>query len=232
VLTDAAGADDMALAMQSVPALGRVEGQVAACFRSGAGLPAAALQEWNDLRREGLTRRNRASLIDGVLPAVPGLVERLRAGIDVLHLEGAGDGLMQRTFPASRFCTGNPDGAGGAGFDLVTAFDFLHEQPRPEAVLAVVHDVLRPGGTFLCMEMAGSSELADNVEHPLGPAIYTMSMLHCLPISRGAGGVGLGAMWGEARARRMMAAAGLGDVSVRRIENDVSHVYYVATKPA
>lgn len=231
VLTDAAGADDMALALQSVPALGRVEAQVADCFRSGAGLPAGELQEWNDLHRESLTRRNRACLIDGVLSAVPGLIGRLRAGIDVLQLEGAEDRLMQRTFPASRFSTSsNPGAEGGARFDLVTAFDFLHEQPRPEEVLAAVHDVLRPGGTFLCMEMAGSSELADNVEHPLGPAIYTMSMLHCLPISRGAGGVGLGAMWGEARARRMLAAAGLGDVSVRRIDDDVSHVYYVASK--
>ena len=80
------------------------------------------------------------------------------------------------------------------------------------------------------MEMAGSSELADNVEHPLGPAVFMLSTLHCLPLSRAAGGVGLGAMWGEAQARRMIAAAGLRDVAARSIDSDIIHVYYVATK--
>jgi hypothetical protein len=234
VLTDAAGADDMALAMQSVPALGRVEAQVAGCFRSGAGLPAAELEEWTGLRREELSRRHRASLIGEVLGLVPGLVEGLRGGIDVLEL-GAGcdqEGLLQRAFPASRFRIGEPEAAGtDPCFDLVIAFDYLHEHPRPHEVLATVHALLRPGGTLLCMEMAGSSELADNVEHPLGPAVYTVSTLHCLPRSRAAGGVGLGAMWGEAQARRMIAAAGLRDVAARRIDSDVTHVYYVATKP-
>ena len=81
------------------------------------------------------------------------------------------------------------------------------------------------------MEMAGASDLADNVEHPLGPLVYTVSTLHWLPVSRAAGGLGPGAMWGEEAARRMMASAGLRDVVAHRIDGDPAHVYYVATKP-
>ena len=83
------GTDDMALAMQSVPALGRAESELVRCFRTGAGLPAGLLDDWGSLREEALARRQRASLVDDILPRVPGLVPRLRAGIDVLDV-GAG----------------------------------------------------------------------------------------------------------------------------------------------
>ena len=86
VLTDAAGTDDLALAMQSVPALGRAETELVRCFRTGAGLPADLLDEWNVLREEELARRQRASLVDEILPLVPGLVPRLQAGIDALDV--------------------------------------------------------------------------------------------------------------------------------------------------
>src|SRR5688572_14459631 len=148
VLTDVAGADDMALAMQSVPALGRVEERVAACFRSGAGLPPEVYQEWRGLRDEEIARRHRAILLDEVLPLVPGLVERLRAGIDVLHLAccgGDAPALMKTAFPASRIVGHDPAAlVHTAAFDLVTAFDCVHEQPQPARLLSAVFAALRP----------------------------------------------------------------------------------------
>jgi SAM-dependent methyltransferase len=235
-LTGRAGTDDVSLAMQSVSALAQVEAQVAACFRSGDGLPVERFEEWERLHSEWVTRTHNAFLIDRVLPLVPGLVGQLGAGIDVLDVGGpAGQAntLLARAFPRSRFAGDAPllpeqEGA----FHLVTAFDCVHEHPDPPGLLRAVHQALRPGGTFLCMETAGSSDLADNVDHPRGPFIYTTSTLHCLPVSRAAGGLGPGAMWGEEEARRMITSTGLREVVARRIEGDAVHVYYLATKPA
>ena len=47
-----------------------------------------------------------AALIDTILPVVPGIVDRLQQGIDVIDI-GCGSGhavnLMAETYPASRF---------------------------------------------------------------------------------------------------------------------------------
>lgn len=223
VLTDAAGTDDLALAMQSVPALGRAESELVRCFHTGAGLPAGLLDDWGSLREEELARRQRASLVDDILPRVPGLVPRLKAGIDVLDIgepTHPGQGLLQRAFPASRHATSDLAGLGGvSAFDMVTAFDGLHEQARPTEWLAAVSAVLRPGGVLICLEVAAASDLADNVEHPLGPLLYTVATFRPL------------GMWGEEQVRRMLAAAGLRDVAAHRAGGDLAHVYYVATRP-
>ena len=43
-------------------------------------------------------------------------------------------------------------------------------------------------------------------------------------------GVPLGAMWGEQKAREMLAEAGFSRVEVKRIEDDLFNNYYIATK--
>src|SRR6185436_11517623 len=102
--------------------------------------------------------------------------------------------LLVDLFPDSRILVGDPLLL-QSDVDLVIAFDCVHEHPEPARLLDAVNRVLRPGGRFLCRELAGSSDLADNVDHPRGPLIYTVSTLHCLPVSRAAGGFGPGAMW-------------------------------------
>jgi hypothetical protein len=222
-LTDAAGADDLALALQSVTALARAEDELARCFRTGAGLSDDALDDWAGLQRERATRRQRASLVDEILPLAPGLVPRLTGGIDVLDVGGAGavQVLLRRAFPDSRIASA-PAGAlaGGAEFDLVTALDGQDGQPSPVQLLPALAGRLRPRGVVLFSDAAGASDLADNVDHPLGPFLYAVSMLRP------------GTRLGEEQARRRAAAAGLQDIRAHRIEGDLDHVYYVATKPA
>ena len=43
-------------------------------------------------------------------------------------------------------------------------------------------------------------------------------------------GEGLGAVWGEQTARRMLAEAGFRSVEMHRIEEDILNAYYVATR--
>jgi SAM-dependent methyltransferase len=116
------------------------------------------------------------------------------------------------------------------GFDLVTAFDAIHDQARPAQVLERLHASLRTGGVFLMQDIAGHTHLGDNLTHPLGPFMYTISCMHCMSVSLAAGGPGLGAMWGRERAIEMLDAAGFHDVRVETLAHDPLNYYYVAVK--
>ena len=71
-------------------------------------------------------------------------------------------------------------------------------------MLQGIADALRPDGVFLCVDVAASSHLEDNIDHPLGPVIYTISTFHCMTVSLALDGAGLGAAWGEQTAHAML----------------------------
>ncbi len=115
-----------------------------------------------------------------------------------------------------------------ASYDLVTAFDVIHDQKDPAAVLREIHTALRPEGTFLMVDIAASTYLEKNLDHPLGSFLYTISTMHCMTVSLAQGGAGLGTMWGEERALQMLGEAGFTDVDVSRLPHDILNNYYVA----
>jgi 2-polyprenyl-3-methyl-5-hydroxy-6-metoxy-1,4-benzoquinol methylase len=92
--------------------------------------------------------------------------------------------------------------------DFVSTFDCIHDMPDPLGVLKRIRRALAPGGTYLMVEPKLSEKLADNVAHPFARLFYGMSCLHCVPQSLAQGGPGLGACWGEGRARVMAHEAG------------------------
>ncbi|MBX3362178.1 MAG: class I SAM-dependent methyltransferase [Phycisphaeraceae bacterium] len=112
-------------------------------------------------------------------------------------------------------------------FDLVTAFDAIHDQSRPAEVLANIRRILRPGGTFLMQDISARSAVADNMDLPLGPFTYTISCMHCMSVSLAGGGPGLGAAWGRELAISMLADAGFEDVRVHQLAHDIINLYYV-----
>jgi len=115
-----------------------------------------------------------------------------------------------------------------ARYDLITTFDAIHDQARPALVLAAIRKALRPGGVYLCVDVAASSDLAKNRALPLGPMLYTLSTMHCMTVSLALGGAGLGTVWGRELALEMLAAAGFTQVDVRTVEGDIFNAYYIA----
>lgn len=118
----------------------------------------------------------------------------------------------------------------GARYDLITTFDAVHDQAKPAAVLKGIAGALRPDGVYLMQDIAGSGHVHNNVDHPLGPFLYTVSCMHCMTVSLGQDGEGLGAMWGEEKATEMLREAGFGEVEVRRLPHGIQNAYYVARK--
>ncbi len=116
------------------------------------------------------------------------------------------------------------------GYDLVTAFDIVHDQKDPVTVLRNIYSVIKAGGTFLMQDIAGSSYLEKNLDHPIGPFGYTISTMHCMTVSLAQGGAGLGTMWGEELAEQMLKDAGFSGLAKYKLDHDFINVYYVMKK--
>jgi SAM-dependent methyltransferase len=115
-------------------------------------------------------------------------------------------------------------------YDVITAFDAIHDQAHPAEVLANIYRALRPGGIFLMVDIKASSRVEDNIGVPFASYLYTVSTMHCMSVSLALDGDGLGTVWGRQLATSMLADAGFGDVAVRELENDPINLYYVARK--
>ena len=115
-------------------------------------------------------------------------------------------------------------------FDYVTAFDAIHDQTRPLKVLKGVNTILKPGGLFSMVDIAAATNLADNLNHPMGPFLYTVSLMHCMPVGLVDGGPGLGMMWGREKAVDMLQKAGFDQIQVLEIPHDPFNFHYLCTK--
>src|SRR4029453_10996710 len=98
----------------------------------------------------------------------------------------------------------------GAGYDLVTVFDTLHDLGDPVGAAAHIRQTLAPDGTLLLVEPYAADRLEDNLT-PVGRAFYAASTLLCVPHSLSEEvGLALGAQAGERRLREVATAAGFG----------------------
>ena len=115
-------------------------------------------------------------------------------------------------------------------YDLITAFDSIHDQAKPTKVLKAISKGLRPDGVFLMVDVAASSNLHENLEHPLGPVLYSISTMHCMTVSLAYRGEGLGTVWGEQLAKQKLNEAGFNSIEIRKVPGDVLNSYYIARK--
>lgn len=178
----------------------------------------------------------------GAVEGLPEALRRGIRVLDVGCGTGHAMNLLARDFPASRFCGYDiaQDAIEGARaeakkmglsnatfevvdvanlpsepkFDLITAFDAIHDQKSPGAVLRGIHRAMAPSGTFLMIEFKFSSRVEENIKNPFAPMYYGISLMHCMPVSLALGGDGLGTVWGEQTARQYLAEAGFRTVKV------------------
>jgi 2-polyprenyl-3-methyl-5-hydroxy-6-metoxy-1,4-benzoquinol methylase len=128
--------------------------------------------------------------------------------IDLARVEGKNMGVTNSTFDLIDVSELPME----PKFDLITAFDSIHDQANPEAVLHAIQKALEADGIFIMVEYRLSSRVEENIGNPLAALFYGISVMHCVPVSIAAGGPGLGLAWGEQAARQMLIDAGFSRV--------------------
>lgn len=117
-----------------------------------------------------------------------------------------------------------------ARFDYITAFDAIHDQTRPLEALQGVHEILKEDGAFSMIDIAAETDIDGNRDHPMGAFLYTVSLMHCMPVGLVDGGAGLGMMWGRQLAEKMLRQAGFGRVAVTSIPDDPFNLHFFCRK--
>lgn len=158
------------------------------------------------------------------------------AGIDLseeaiafARAEASASGLMNVSFVAADLSDFD-EKSEPESFDLITTFDAVHDQARPLNLLKGIHRALAADGVYLMQDIHGSSFVHRNLDHPIGTFLYTISCLHCMTVSLAQGGEGLGAMWGEEKAREYLERAGFRSIETKRLAHDVQNNWYVVRK--
>jgi 2-polyprenyl-3-methyl-5-hydroxy-6-metoxy-1,4-benzoquinol methylase len=115
-------------------------------------------------------------------------------------------------------------------YDLITTFDAVHDQAKPDVVLRNIYNALRPDGVYFMQDIHASTDVGGNLDHPAGPLLYAISCMHCMTVSLAYGGMGLGAMWGREKALQLLADAGFTRVDIKRLAHDFQNDYYILHK--
>jgi SAM-dependent methyltransferase len=110
-------------------------------------------------------------------------------------------------------------------YDLVTAFETVHDMARPVEALQMMRGLLAKGGSVLIAD----ERVAETFNAP-GDEIdrfnYGWSILHCLPASRTeSASAATGTVMRPQTLRRYATAAGFRDVDVLPIQNDFWRFY-------
>jgi len=258
-LTRGAPLGNLSVYAQFVPMAGTAQETILERFRSGDGTSYADYPCFHTIMSEDSAQAVVDQMFDTVLPLAAGLADRLETGIDVLDAGcGSGQALtaLATRYPNSRF-TGYDlcgetietarNGASGLAnirfeqrdltgfrdaerYDFITTFDAVHDQKDPLDLLKGIHGALRDGGVYLMQDIGGSAHLENNIDFPFAAFLYAMSCLHCMPISLGQGGVGLGTMWGWETAEAMLREAGFSTIDRHVLPHDPMNVWFVSRK--
>ncbi|MGY1591969.1 class I SAM-dependent methyltransferase [Geodermatophilus sp. SYSU D00708] len=126
-----------------------------------------------------------------------------------------------------RFTTVDAGSGGGEPgvYDLVTAFECVHDLPDPVAVLAAMRRMARPDGVVLVVDEKVAEQFTapgDDVER----LMYGYSLTCCLPDGRSAQpSVGTGTVMRPATLERYAREAGFSGVEVLPVDNDFFRFY-------
>jgi 2-polyprenyl-3-methyl-5-hydroxy-6-metoxy-1,4-benzoquinol methylase len=225
-------------------------------FRDGGGIP---YSEIGPEVPEGIARFFGPGyvnfLVQEWLPTVPGLPERLKAGIDVLDV-GCGYGLstitMAAAFPASRFVGIDYDAGSIFRARRVAAERGLlnidwraepaHVLPRDRRFGLVcafdcIHDMVDPKTTLRAIRGSLADDgvfvwsepnASDNPldnRNPVGKAFQCVSPLHCMTVSLAHRGEGLGTVIGERGVRVLAREIGFSHVEKLPIQNPFNQFF-------
>ncbi len=118
-------------------------------------------------------------------------------------------------------------------YDLITAFDVLHDIANLQAVLQSIRQGIRQrphypsDGTFLLLEINSAESLGANAG-PVGTILYGTSVMYCLPTAIANGAEGLGTLgMPESKVRSLCGAAGFTIIRRLPFDNPFNVLYEI-----
>ena len=123
------------------------------------------------------------------------------------------------------------DPAFSEAFDYISAHDAIHDQAKPAEVLLCIFKMLKKDGIFSMVDVDAHSHPGDNLDVPKAVFKYTVSLLHCMPVSLYFdGGAGLGTCWGRELAVKMLKEAGFSHIDIRPYHGESFNIHYLVKK--
>lgn len=117
-----------------------------------------------------------------------------------------------------------------ASFDLITAFDCLHDMTHPQEALCAMRRSLKEDGACLVVDINAKPTFEENLErNPMAAMMYGFSVLTCMSSALSQpDGAGLGTLgFSEPVARQMTADAGFTRFTRHDLDNPVNAYYEV-----
>jgi len=115
-------------------------------------------------------------------------------------------------------------------FDFITTFDAIHDQGQPLNVLKGIYRALKQDGIYLMQDISGTSHLEEDIKHPIGTFLYSISCMHCMTVSLAQNGEGLGTMWGEDLTKEYLGKAGFTNIQTNKLAHDIANNWYMVRK--
>jgi 2-polyprenyl-3-methyl-5-hydroxy-6-metoxy-1,4-benzoquinol methylase len=149
-----------------------------------------------------------------------------QASIEHARRHAAERGVSDRVEFHQADASGSPIGRLAAGgYDLVTAFEMLHDTSDPVGVLRLMRGSCAPGGTVLVVDELAAEEFEAPADE-LQRAFYAFSVLHCLPVGMAEQpSAGTGTVMRPSTVRAYAEEAGFANVEVLPIEHEMFRFY-------
>jgi 2-polyprenyl-3-methyl-5-hydroxy-6-metoxy-1,4-benzoquinol methylase len=112
-------------------------------------------------------------------------------------------------------------------YDLIMAFNCIHDMSNPRGALRGMRRGLKPGGIALWAEARVSDRLEENLNR-MGRLLYGTSVMHCMTVSLADGGEGLGNVIGPAAARTMANEAGFSSFQLLKVDNPYFSIFVLS----
>lgn len=109
-------------------------------------------------------------------------------------------------------------------FDLVMAFNCIHDMANPRGALRAIREAIKPDGVMLWSEAKASDRLEENL-NTWGRSMYGASTMHCMTVSLANQGEGLGSVIGAGLARELAREAGFATCEPLGVDNQVHQVF-------
>lgn len=112
------------------------------------------------------------------------------------------------------------------GYDLVLAFEMVHDLARPVEALATMRRLGKTDATYVVMDERVAEQFEAPTENPVERLFYVASVLHCLPAGMAEQpSAGTGTVMRPSTLLGYATKAGFADVEILPIEHDMFRFY-------